>query len=137
MQRNVKRTHANLFLRRCKLSRPDDAFQKHFSWFSDWIQKVQRNANLIDLIKRFPTCKNRLRSGVFSCARMPGFLFFFEKDRTYLLACLPASIQPRTSLSKCGGDSIHFFIRLLYHKLIQGWSRTGLHTSIRLHVDSC
>ena len=31
---------------------------------------------------------------------MPGF-FFFEKDRTYVLACLPASIQPRTGLKVC------------------------------------
>ena len=27
---------------------PDDASQKRFSWFSDWIQKVQRNANIME-----------------------------------------------------------------------------------------
>ena len=32
----------------------------------------------------------------FSCARMPGFLFFFERDRTYLLACLLRSMQLKT-----------------------------------------
>ena len=34
---------------------------------------------------------------------------------SYLLSTLQtsASIQPRTSLSKFGGDSVHFFIRLL------------------------
>ena len=32
-----------LFLRRCIVFRPDDASQKRFSWFSDWIQKAQRN----------------------------------------------------------------------------------------------
>ena len=39
---------------------PDDASQKRFSWFSDWIQKVQRNSKLIDLAKSV-ICKNRLR----------------------------------------------------------------------------
>ena len=29
----------------------------------------------------------------FSCARMPGFLFSFEKDRTYLLSCLLACVD--------------------------------------------
>ena len=32
----------------------DDASQKHFSWFSDWIQKVQEHVNLVDLVKSFP-----------------------------------------------------------------------------------
>ena len=36
----------------------------------------------------------------FSCARIPGSLFVFKIDRTYLLACLLASIQPRTSFVK-------------------------------------
>ena len=32
---------------------PDDASQKRFSWFSDWIQKVQKCGNLVDLVKSF------------------------------------------------------------------------------------
>ena len=35
--------------------RPDDASQNRFSWFSYCIRKVQRNVNMIDLVKRFPT----------------------------------------------------------------------------------
>ena len=31
--------------------RPDDACQKRFSWYSDWIQKVQKCVNLVDLDK--------------------------------------------------------------------------------------
>ena len=31
-----------------------DASKKHFSWFPDWIQKVQGNVNLVDLGKGFP-----------------------------------------------------------------------------------
>ena len=41
----------------------------------------------------------------FSCTRIPGSLLFFlfvEKDWTTLLACLLASIQPRTSPKKFG-----------------------------------
>ena len=33
---------------------PDDASKKRFSWFPDWIPKVQRNVNLIDLVKSYP-----------------------------------------------------------------------------------
>ena len=33
--------------------RPDEALQKRSSWFLEWIQKVQRNSNLIDLVNRF------------------------------------------------------------------------------------
>ena len=35
--------------------RPDDACQKRFSWFSDWIQKVQKCVDLADLVKSFQT----------------------------------------------------------------------------------
>ena len=35
--------------------RPDDACQKRFSWFSDWIPKVQKSINLVDLVKSFHT----------------------------------------------------------------------------------
>ena len=49
---------------------------------------MQKYVNLVDLVKSFPT--------------------------TYLRKS--ASIQPRTSLSKFGGDSIHFFIRLIFRK---------------------
>ena len=44
------------------------------------------HVNLVDLAKRFPTCISLQKS---------------------------ASIQPRTSLSKFGGASIHWFIRIL------------------------
>ena len=36
----------------------------------------------------------------FSCARIPGSLFFFLREGPLDLACLLASIQPRTSLVK-------------------------------------
>ena len=32
---------------------PNDASQKRFSLFSDWIQKVQKCGNLVDLVKSF------------------------------------------------------------------------------------
>ena len=35
--------------------RPDDACQKRFSWFPDWIQTVQTCVNLVDLVKSFQT----------------------------------------------------------------------------------
>ena len=41
------------------------------------------------------------------------FSFFFERDRSTLLACLLASIEPRTSPSKFGGKFNSLFIRLL------------------------
>ena len=31
----------------------DDACQKRFSWFPDWIQKVKKRVHLVDLVKRF------------------------------------------------------------------------------------
>ena len=44
---------------RCFVFRPNDASQKRFSWFSDWIQKVlfskKTHVNLVDLVKSFPT----------------------------------------------------------------------------------
>ena len=45
-----------------------------------------KHVNLVDLLKSFPTAIDLQKS---------------------------ASIQPRTSLTKSGDDSIHFFIRLL------------------------
>ena len=39
--------------------------------------------------------------------------FFYERDCSTLLACLLASIQPRTSPSKFGGKFNSIFIRLL------------------------
>ena len=42
-------------LRRCIVFRPDDASQKRFSWFPDWMQKVAKNVNLIDLVTSFAT----------------------------------------------------------------------------------
>ena len=47
---------------------------------------MQKHVNLIDLVKSFPTS------------------IYLQKS---------ASIQPRTSRSKFGGDSFHLFIRLL------------------------
>ena len=44
------------------------------------------------------------------------FSFFFERDRSPLLACLLASIQPRTSPPKFGGKFNSIFIRLLRHE---------------------
>ena len=41
-------------LRGC-VFRPDDACQKRFSWFPDWIQKVQTCVDLVDLVKSSPT----------------------------------------------------------------------------------
>ena len=38
-----------------------DACQKRFSWFFNWIPKLQKFVNLVDLVKSFQTCKNRLR----------------------------------------------------------------------------
>ena len=43
------------FLLRGRVLRPDDACQKRFSWFSDWIPKVQKSVNLVDLVKSFQT----------------------------------------------------------------------------------
>ena len=34
------------FLLRGRVLRPDDACQKRFSWFSDWIPKVQKRMSL-------------------------------------------------------------------------------------------
>ena len=34
--------------------RPDDACQKRFSWFFNWIPKVQKRVNLVDLAKSCP-----------------------------------------------------------------------------------
>ena len=49
----------------------------------------------------------------FSCARIPGFLFFSERDQTYSLACLLGSIQPRTSFrSMFGAESTQSFYPL-------------------------
>ena len=53
-----------------------------FHGSSDWIQKVHRCVNLVDLFKSFLT------------------ITFLQKS---------ASIQPRTSLSTLRCDSIHFF----------------------------
>ena len=56
---------------------PDDASQKRFSWFSDWIQKVHKCVNhilnLVDLVTSFETS------------------IYLQKS---------VSTQPRTSLSK-------------------------------------
>ena len=44
--------------------RPDAASQKRFSWFSDWIQAVQKCADLVDLqnaAKKMFGCESRLR----------------------------------------------------------------------------
>ena len=54
-----------VLLRGC-VFRSDDACQKRFSWFPDWIQKVQKCVNLGDLVKSFKfkrvfTCKHRRR----------------------------------------------------------------------------
>ena len=58
---------------RCRPCCPDGACQKRFSWFSDWSQKVQKFANIVDLLKSFLTS------------------IYLRKS---------ASIQPRTGLSK-------------------------------------
>ena len=58
---------------RCRPCCPDGACQKRFSWFSDWSQKVQKFANIVDLLKSFPTS------------------IYLRKS---------ASIQPRTGLPK-------------------------------------
>ena len=34
---------------------PEPASQNHFSRFSDWIRKVQKPVNLVDLVKSFQT----------------------------------------------------------------------------------
>ena len=70
--------------------RPDDACQKRFSWFSDWIQKVQQFVNLVDLVKSFHPSIYSQQS---------------------------ASIQPRTSLSKFGGDFMWFY-SFLFNRLL-------------------
>ena len=51
------------FLFRGCVFRLDDACQKRFSWFPDWIQKVQKRVNLVDLVKSF---RRQLFKGVFS-----------------------------------------------------------------------
>ena len=76
------------------------------------IEQVQKYINPIALLKSFSTSISlqkyslhnirKSSQAYFSFARMPGFLFFSEKDRTHLLACLLASIQPRTSSQKFG-----------------------------------
>ena len=66
------------FLLRGCVFRPDDDCQERFSWFSYWIQKVQKFANLVDLVKGFPTS-------------------------IYLQRFV--SLQPRTSLSKFAKNS--------------------------------
>ena len=43
------------FLLRGSVFRPDVACKKRFSWFSDWIPKVQTCVNLVDLVKSFQT----------------------------------------------------------------------------------
>ena len=43
------------FLLRGCVFRLDDACQKRFSWSPDWIQKVQKCVNLVDLVKSFQT----------------------------------------------------------------------------------
>ena len=40
---------------RRRVLRPDKACQKRFSWFSGWIQKMQKCVNLVDLVKSFQT----------------------------------------------------------------------------------
>ena len=45
-------------LERCRFLRPEDACPQRFSWFFNWIPKVQRvqkRVNLIDLVKSFQT----------------------------------------------------------------------------------
>ena len=74
------------FLLRGCVFRLDDACQKRFSWFPDWIEKVQDAVNLADLKK---------------CLKMRQF------------SLSEASIHPRTSLSKFEGGVIHLSIRLL------------------------
>ena len=48
--------------------------------------------------------KNQVRC-ILSCARIPVSLFFSGKDRTYLLACLPASLRSRKSFRKHRGGN--------------------------------
>ena len=43
------------FLLRGRVLRPEDACQKRFSWFFNWIPKVQKCVNLVDLVKSFQT----------------------------------------------------------------------------------
>ena len=68
---------------------PDDASQKQFSWFSDWIPKVHKRVNLVDFVKSFHTS------------------IYFQKS---------ASIQPRTSLRKFGGAFIHLIFHSCHEK---------------------
>jgi len=62
-----------MVLLRGRVLRPEDAWQKRFSWFFYRIQKVQKRLNLVDLVKSFQTS-------------------------IYLQTS--ASIQPKTDLSK-------------------------------------
>ena len=68
----------------------------------------------------------------FSCARIPVSLFFSEKDRTYLLACLLASMQPRTSLAKFKFK----FPRARTYELIRARSRLYRSKQARKYVRS-
>ena len=40
---------------RGRVLRPEDAYQKRFSWFFNWIPKVQKYVlvNIVDLVKSF------------------------------------------------------------------------------------
>ena len=42
-----------LSLRRCIVSRPDDALKMRFLWFPDWIPELQKYANIVDFEKLF------------------------------------------------------------------------------------
>ena len=66
-----------------------------FLVLGDSIPKRCKGLHGVDLGESFPTS---IYLQNFSCARISGFPLFSERDRTYLLACLLASIQPRTSL---------------------------------------
>ena len=81
-------------LRGCVL-RPDDACQKRFSWFFNWIPKVQKCVNLVDLVKSF----QRSFVQIFICQSLPMYLFsiFFSNEiaiQTSIYLQTLASIQP-------------------------------------------
>ena len=38
-----------------RVFRPEDACPRRFSWFFNWIPKVQKRVNLVDLVKGFQT----------------------------------------------------------------------------------
>ena len=55
------------FLLRGCVFRPDHACQKRFSWFPDWIQKVQTYVNLVDFVKSFQAIQTSISHLVFAC----------------------------------------------------------------------